>query len=50
MHFINTNVAKLWKALNEEERKEYFFDIDALDWGKYFEDFAPQAKICFSKL
>jgi fatty acyl-CoA reductase len=34
--FTNKNVQELWQKLDEDDRKLFDFNIDELDWDKYF--------------
>jgi fatty acyl-CoA reductase len=34
--FTNKNVQELWRKLDEDDRKLFDFNIEDLDWDKYF--------------
>jgi fatty acyl-CoA reductase len=34
--FTNKNVQELWQKLDEDDRKLFDFNLDELDWDKYF--------------
>ena len=34
--FTNKNIQEIWQKLHEDDRKLFDFNIDELDWDKYF--------------
>ncbi|CAH1256360.1 FAR1 [Branchiostoma lanceolatum] len=40
----NTNVMKLQRQLSEEDRKLFYFDVSAIDWDQYMENYLIGAK------
>jgi fatty acyl-CoA reductase len=47
--FTNKNVQGLWEKLNEDDRKLFDFDIEGLDWDKYFYTYVRGVRIYLMK-
>jgi fatty acyl-CoA reductase len=47
--FTNNNVQELWEKLNEDDKKLFNFNIDKLDWDKYFYSYVRGLRIYLLK-
>jgi fatty acyl-CoA reductase len=48
-NFTNKNVQALWEKLDEDDRKLFDFDLEGLDWDKYFYNYVRGVRIYLLK-
>jgi hypothetical protein len=48
-NFTNKNVQALWEKLDEDDRKLFDFDLEGLDWDKYFYNYVRGVRMYLLK-
>lgn len=47
--FTNDNVQKLWRNLNDEDKKLFYFDMQSLDWTEYITEYMKGMRVYLFK-
>lgn len=47
--FTNDNVQELWRNLNDEDKKLFYFDMESLDWEEYISEYMKGMRVYLFK-